>query len=118
MLWLILLAEMLLLFDVKKGEIFGFLGMLMAQEKTTAMKMLIGYFYSKLLEQANVAGFVYSKTAEDIKKEHGYMSQKFALYGWFNVKEEHYFFWRIYVVPKNNKRKNRGFNYWIGTWKK
>ncbi|WP_040756726.1 ATP-binding cassette domain-containing protein, partial [Winogradskyella psychrotolerans] len=65
-------------FEVKAGEIFGFLGANGAG-KTTAMKMLIGISKPSSGE-ASVAGFdVYTQT-ELIKKNIGYMSQKFALY--------------------------------------
>ncbi|OBX24933.1 hypothetical protein A9996_12595 [Gelidibacter algens] len=53
-------------FDVKKGEIFGFLGANGAG-KTTAMKMLIG-ISKPTSGKANVAGFDVFTHAEDIKK--------------------------------------------------
>ena len=65
-------------FDVKKGEIFGFLGANGAG-KTTAMKMLCG-LSKPTSGQASVAGFDVSTQSEQIKKNIGYMSQKFALY--------------------------------------
>src|SRR6056297_1681411 len=72
-------------FQVKKGEIFGFLGANGAG-KTTAMKMLIGISKPSSGE-AKVAGFdVYGQT-EQIKKNIGYMSQKFALYDDLTVRE-------------------------------
>lgn len=65
-------------FEVEKGEIFGFLGANGAG-KTTAMRMLCGL--SKPTEgNATVAGFDVRTQAEQIKKNIGYMSQKFALY--------------------------------------
>ena len=64
-------------FEVKQGEIFGFLGANGAG-KTTAMRMLCG-----LLKPTNgeaiVAGFDVFKEQEKIKKNIGYMSQKFSL---------------------------------------
>ena len=65
-------------FDVEKGEIFGFLGANGAG-KTTAMKMLIG-ISNPTSGKASVAGFDVLTNAENIKKNIGYMSQKFALY--------------------------------------
>ncbi len=53
-------------FEVKKGEIFGFLGANGAG-KTTAMKMLIG-ISTPTSGEAQVAGFDVYKNAEDIKK--------------------------------------------------
>ena len=65
-------------FDVKHGEIFGFLGANGAG-KTTAMRMLCGLSFPTSGE-AKVAGFDLFKDAEQIKKSIGYMSQKFSLY--------------------------------------
>ncbi|MCL8007266.1 ABC transporter ATP-binding protein [Gelidibacter japonicus] len=85
-------------FEVKKGEIFGFLGANGAG-KTTAMKMLIGISKPSSGE-AKVAGFdVYSQT-ESIKKNIGYMSQKFALYDDLTVKENINFFGGIYGLSR------------------
>ncbi|MBT2162819.1 ABC transporter ATP-binding protein [Zobellia barbeyronii] len=86
-------------FDVKKGEIFGFLGANGAG-KTTAMKMLIGISIPTA-GTANVAGFDVFKQAEDIKKNIGYMSQKFALYDDLTVKENITFFGGIYGLSRN-----------------
>jgi ABC-2 type transport system ATP-binding protein len=72
-------------FEVKKGEIFGFLGANGAG-KTTAMRMLTGLLIPTSGE-ATVAGFdVYSQT-EQLKKQIGYMSQKFSLYEDLTVRE-------------------------------
>ena len=64
-------------FEVKKGEIFGFLGANGAG-KTTAMRMLSGLSIPSS-GNATVAGFDVYKEAEKIKKNIGYMSQKFSL---------------------------------------
>ncbi|MCB0388057.1 ABC transporter ATP-binding protein [Xanthomarina gelatinilytica] len=85
-------------FEVKKGEIFGFLGANGAG-KTTAMKMLIGISIPTS-GKANVAGFDVFTQAEDIKKNIGYMSQKFALYDDLTVKENISFFGGIYGLTK------------------
>ncbi|WP_055443290.1 ABC transporter ATP-binding protein [Lacinutrix himadriensis] len=85
-------------FEVKKGEIFGFLGANGAG-KTTAMKMLIG-ISKPTAGKASVAGFDVYKQAEDIKKNIGYMSQKFALYDDLTVKENIMFFGGIYGVSR------------------
>ena len=85
-------------FEVKKGEIFGFLGANGAG-KTTAMKMLIG-ISNPTSGQANVAGFNVFTHAEDIKKNIGYMSQKFALYDDLTVKENITFFGGIYGLSR------------------
>jgi ABC-2 type transport system ATP-binding protein len=85
-------------FEVKKGEIFGFLGANGAG-KTTAMKMLIGISIPTSGE-AQVAGFDVFTQAEDIKKNIGYMSQKFALYDDLTVKENITFFGGIYGLSR------------------
>lgn len=75
-------------FDVGEGEIFGFLGANGAG-KTTAMRMLCGLSVPTS-GQAQVAGFDVYKEAEQIKRNIGYMSQKFSLYGdlkvWENIR--------------------------------
>ncbi len=81
-------------FEVFKGEIFGFLGANGAG-KTTAMKMLCG-LSSPTSGIAKVAGFDVHKQSEDIKKNIGYMSQKFSLYEDLTVKENMQFFGGIY----------------------
>ena len=85
-------------FDVKKGEIFGFLGANGAG-KTTAMKMLIG-ISNPTSGNATVAGFDVYKNTEDIKKNIGYMSQKFSLYEDLTVKENITFFGGIYGLSR------------------
>jgi len=85
-------------FEVEKGEIFGFLGANGAG-KTTAMKMLIG-ISKPTAGKATVAGFDVFTQAEDIKKNIGYMSQKFALYDDLTVKENITFFGGIYGLSR------------------
>jgi ABC-2 type transport system ATP-binding protein len=85
-------------FSVRKGEIFGFLGANGAG-KTTAMKMLIG-ISSPSSGKATVAGFDVSSEAEKIKKNIGYMSQKFALYDDLTVKQNITFFGGIYGLSR------------------
>ncbi|MHA7841763.1 MAG: ABC transporter ATP-binding protein [Winogradskyella sp.] len=92
-------------FHVKAGEIFGFLGANGAG-KTTAMKMLIG-ISSPTSGKATVAGFDVYKEAESIKKNIGYMSQKFALYDDLTVKENITFFGGIYGLSKKQIEQKR-----------
>lgn len=85
-------------FEVKEGEIFGFLGANGAG-KTTAMRMLCGLSVPTLGE-ARIAGYdVYSET-EKIKKHIGYMSQKFSLYDDLKVWENVRLFGGIYGLSK------------------
>ncbi|PHR72897.1 MAG: ABC transporter [Lutibacter sp.] len=92
-------------FNVKQGEIFGFLGANGAG-KTTAIKMLIG-ISSPTSGDANVAGFDIYKNAEYIKKNIGYMSQKFALYDDLTVKENITFYGGIYGLSRKRIKEKR-----------
>jgi ABC-2 type transport system ATP-binding protein len=77
-------------FEVYKGEIFGFLGANGAG-KTTAMRILSGLSYPSS-GKAMVAGFDVYEESEEIKKNIGYMSQKFSLYENLTVRENIRFF--------------------------
>ena len=75
-------------FQVKEGEIFGFLGANGAG-KTTAMQMLIG-LSKQTSGEAIVAGYNIRTQSEQVKKNIGYMSQRFSLYEdlkvWENIR--------------------------------
>lgn len=86
-------------FDVKKGEIFGFLGANGAG-KTTAMRMLAGLSIPTS-GSGFVAGYNIHTQTEQIKKNIGYMSQKFALYDDLKVWENIRLYAGIYGVPEN-----------------
>lgn len=81
-------------FDVREGEIFGFLGANGAG-KTTAMQMLCGISMPTAGE-GSVAGFDIIKENERIKRNIGYMSQKFSLYEDLRVWENIRLFGGIY----------------------
>lgn len=81
-------------FEVHAGEIFGFLGANGAG-KTTAMRMLTG-LSTPSSGSATVAGFDVYQETEQIKKNIGYMSQKFSLYEDLTVMENIRFFGGIY----------------------
>jgi ABC-2 type transport system ATP-binding protein len=90
-------------FEVARGEIFGFLGANGAG-KTTAMKMLIGISKPSSGE-AEVAGYDVRTQAEAIKRNIGYMSQKFALYDDLTVRENIAFFGGIYGLSRERIRE-------------
>ncbi|MDA3955528.1 ABC transporter ATP-binding protein [Oceanispirochaeta sp.] len=83
-------------FAIEKGEIFGFLGANGAG-KTTAMRMLCGLSIPSS-GTGLVAGFDIYRETEKIKKNIGYMSQKFSLYEDLTVKENIRLFAGIYGV--------------------
>lgn len=85
-------------FQVHAGEIFGFLGANGAG-KTTAMRMLCG-LSTPSSGSATIAGFDVYKQTESIKKNIGYMSQKFSLYEDLTVLENIRFFGGIYGMNK------------------
>jgi len=81
-------------FSVDRGEVFGFLGANGAG-KTTAMRMLCGLSYPTS-GKGIVAGFDITKQQESVKKNIGYMSQKFSLYEDLKVWENMRLFGGIY----------------------
>ncbi len=85
-------------FNVKKGEIFGFLGANGAG-KTTAMKMLCGLLIPTS-GSGHVAGFDLFNQTEKIKQNIGYMSQKFSLYEDLTPEENIDFFGGIYGISR------------------
>jgi len=87
-------------FEVYKGEIFGFLGANGAG-KTTAMKILCG-LSSPTSGEINVAGFDAYTQTELIKKNIGYMSQKFSLYEDLTVMENIRFYGGIYGLSRKD----------------
>lgn len=89
-------------FEVSKGEIFGFLGANGAG-KTTAMRMLCG-LSSPSSGKAEIAGFDVYKETEKIKKNIGYMSQKFSLYEDLTILENIKFFGGIYGLSDKQIR--------------
>jgi len=92
-------------FDVQKGEIFGFVGANGAG-KTTAMRILCGLSIPTS-GTATVAGFDVYKEPEKIKRNIGYMSQKFSLYEDLTVMENITFYAGIYGLS-DKEIKDRG----------
>ena len=81
-------------FNVRKGEIFGFLGANGAG-KTTAMRILCGLSVPTS-GGGTVAGYDIVREPEKIKRHIGYMSQKFSLYSDLKVWENIRLFGGIY----------------------
>ena len=94
-------------FDVKQGEIFGFLGANGAG-KTTAMRMLCGLSFPTS-GVATVAGFDLYKESEQIKQSIGYMSQKFSLYEDLTITENIRFYGGIYGLPDERIKEKTAF---------
>ena len=90
-------------FNVKRGEIFGFLGANGAG-KTTAMRMLCGLSFPTS-GSGSVAGFDIMTEGEKIKRHIGYMSQKFSLYNDLTVWENIRFFAGIYGLSKSETKE-------------
>lgn len=90
-------------FQVDRGEVFGFLGANGAG-KTTAIRMLIG-LSRPTSGEATVAGFDVYRQTEAIKRNIGYMSQKFSLYEDLTVMENIRFFGGIYGLDEKVLRE-------------
>jgi ABC-2 type transport system ATP-binding protein len=85
-------------FNVKRGEVFGFLGANGAG-KTTAIKMLTG-LSTPSGGEAKVAGLDLRSQRDKIKERIGYMSQKFSLYEDLTVRQNIRFYGGIYGLSR------------------
>lgn len=86
-------------FNIKEGEVFGFLGANGAG-KTTAIRMLCG-LSKPTSGNGSVAGFDIMRHSEHIKRNIGYMSQKFSLYEDLTIWENIRLFGGIYEMKRN-----------------
>ncbi|HMQ68425.1 MAG TPA: ABC transporter ATP-binding protein [Ignavibacteria bacterium] len=91
-------------FEVKQGEVFGFLGSNGAGKSTT-IKMLCGIL-EPTSGDALVGGFSIATQPDEVKKNIGYMSQKFSLYNDLTVSENINFFGGVYGL-ENKILKDR-----------
>jgi ABC-2 type transport system ATP-binding protein len=90
-------------FDVRAGEVFGFLGANGAG-KTTAIRMLTGLLAPSGGE-ATVAGHDVRREGEAIKRDIGYMSQRFSLYDDLTVRENVQLYGGIYDLSNAEIRE-------------
>src|SRR3954462_15344323 len=93
-------------FEVYKGEIFGFLGANGAG-KTTAMKMLCGLSVPSA-GKAVVAGFDVHTQAQELKRNIGYMGQKFSLYDDLTIAENIRYYAGIYRLSDQQIKNKSG----------
>jgi ABC-2 type transport system ATP-binding protein len=93
-------------FNVKKGDVFGFLGANGAGKSTT-IRMLCGIL-SPTSGDALVGGFSIMKQPDRVKQNIGYMSQRFSLYNDLTVEENINFFGGVYGLSNStlNERKD------------
>lgn len=89
-------------FEVHRGEIFGFLGANGAG-KTTAMRMLTG-LSKPTSGEVWVAGYDVNQEPEAVKKNIGYMSQRFSLYDRLTISENIQFYGKIYGLSNKEIR--------------
>jgi ABC-2 type transport system ATP-binding protein len=89
-------------FEVKRGEIFGFLGANGAG-KTTAIRMFCGLL-KPTSGKAIVAGYDVGTQAAEVKQNIGYMSQKFSLYDDLSVRENIEFYGGVYNLTRSEIR--------------
>ena len=83
--------------QVKKGEIYGFLGP-NGSGKTTTIRMLCGLLTPDKAE-GQCLGYDLLKQSREIKKQVGYMTQRFSLYEDLSIRENLDFITRLYQMP-------------------
>ena len=94
-------------FDVREGEIFGFLGANGAGKSTT-IRMLCGLL-NPTSGSATVGGVDVSRDPEGVKQRIGYMSQKFSLYESLTVDQNIRFFGALYGLDAARTETRRQF---------
>jgi len=93
--------------EVRYGEIYGLLGANGAG-KTTTIKMLCGLM-DPTGGTIQLAGATGSKNlrSQEVRRNIGYMSQKFSLYDDLTIRENLEFFAGVYGVPENEREEKR-----------
>jgi ABC-2 type transport system ATP-binding protein len=94
--------------QVPKGRIYGFLGP-NGSGKTTTIRMLCGLLTPDEGE-GTCLGFNLRTEAAKIKRQVGYMTQKFGLYDDLSIEENLDFIARVYEVPNRKARLNETLN--------
>jgi ABC-2 type transport system ATP-binding protein len=94
-------------FDVRRGEIFGFLGSNGAGKSTT-IRMLCGLL-KPTSGTASVGGIDVTRDPEGVKARIGYMSQRFSLYELLTVDQNIRFFGGIYGLDAARLAERRRF---------
>ncbi|KTD38786.1 ABC transporter ATP-binding protein [Legionella longbeachae] len=91
--------------QVKKGEVFGFLGP-NGSGKTTTIRMLCGLLTPDS-GSGTCLGYDITKESEKIKERVGYMTQKFSFYTDLSVKENLNFIASVYGLNNRKQRVTR-----------
>ena len=94
-------------FDVRAGEIFGFLGSNGAGKSTT-IRMLCGLL-QPTSGSATVGGIDVVQDPEGVKRRIGYMSQRFSLYEALTVDQNIAFFGGVYGLSRERLATRRDF---------
>jgi ABC-2 type transport system ATP-binding protein len=93
--------------EVERGEIFGFLGPNGAGKSTT-IRILCGLI-TPTSGLALVNGIDVAKDPEEVRRNLGYMSQRFSLYDDLTVEQNIDFFAGLYGVPRDRRNERKDY---------